>query len=248
MWPNLQRWRGIVLVAAAIVATLWLAINNQLILYIHPRYIIFTVIMAVIALGLVVASFVLKAQHDHDEPLSRSQRIISGAAVVIAIAIAGAMIVIPPATLTSATVSQRDINSSGVGEEVQSVADAENASEGAFATFTVLDWASLLRQTSDTAFYADKPVDVTGFITEDADDPDNVFYVSRFVITCCAVDAQPVGVPVYMPGWRDEMALDDWVQLTGQFVANPSTSSAQQIALAPESVTPVGEPSEPYLF
>ncbi|HEV7950854.1 MAG TPA: TIGR03943 family protein, partial [Glaciihabitans sp.] len=61
-------------------------------------------------------------------------------------------------------------------------------------------------------------------------------------------DAQPVGVPVYMPGWRDEMALDDWVQLTGQFVANPSTSSAQQIALAPESVTPVGEPSEPYLF
>ncbi|HEV7949157.1 MAG TPA: TIGR03943 family protein, partial [Glaciihabitans sp.] len=125
---------------------------------------------------------------------------------------------------------------------------AENASEGAFATFTVLDWASLLRQTSDTAFYADKPVDVTGFITEDADDPDNVFYVSRFVITCCAVDAQPVGVPVYMPGWRDEMALDDWVQLTGQFVANPSTSSAQQIALAPESVTPVGEPSEPYLF
>jgi putative membrane protein len=226
----------------------WLGINNQLILYIHPRYIVFTLIMAALALVLVVASFVMRAPHSHDEPYTRTQNLVANTAAVLALAIAVAMIVVPPATLTSATVAQRSINSSGVGEEVQSVADADNASAGAFASFTVLDWASLLRQTSDTGFYADKPASVVGFITEDADDPDNVFYASRFVITCCAVDAQPVGVPVYMPGWKDEHALDDWVEISGGFVANPSSSSAQQIALLPDVVTPVGEPSEPYLF
>jgi len=204
--------------------------------------------MAALALVLVVASFLLRAPHSHDEPQTRTQNLVANTAAVLALAVAVAMIVIPPATLTSATVAQRSINSSGVGEEVQSVADADNASAGAFASFTVLDWASLLRQTSDTSFYASKPASVVGFITADEDDPTNVFYVSRFVITCCAVDAQPVGVPVYMPGWSDEYALDDWVEISGGFVANPSSSSAQQIALLPDVVTPVGEPSEPYLF
>ena len=230
------------------MATIWLGLNNQLILYIHPRYIVFTLIMAALALILVIASFMLRAPHTHEQPNTRRQNLVANTAAVLALIVAVAMVVIPPATLTSATVAQRSINSSGVGAEVQSVADADSAAEGAFATFTVLDWASLLRQTSDTSFYADKPASVVGFITEDADDPTNVFYVSRFVVTCCAVDAQPVGVPVYLPGWQDDHKLDDWVEISGGFVANPSSSSAQQIALVPDVVTPVGEPSEPYLF
>jgi len=248
LWRSFQRWRGVVLVVAAIVATAWLAVNNQLILYIHPRYVVFTVTMAALALVLVIASFLTRPNHSHDEPQSTLQKSVSISAGILAVAVAGAMIIIPPATLTSATVAQRDINSSAIGAEAQSVDDAAEASDDAFAAFTVLEWSSLLRQTSDTSFYANKPVDVTGFITSDADDPTNVFYVSRFVITCCAVDAQPIGVPVYLPDWQSQYELDDWVQVTGEFLANPSSSSAQQIALAPAVVTPVGEPAEPYLF
>jgi putative membrane protein len=250
MWHNLSRWRGVVLITLALVATLWLAGNDRLTLYIHPRYVVFTVVMAVIALVLVVASTLLRPGHSHDddEPPRRSRTIASVVAGVLAIAVALAMIIIPPATLTSATVAQREINSSGVGVEVQSVADAEGSTDAAFAAFTVLDWASLLRQTTDTTFYASKPVDVVGFITEDAADPDNVFYASRFIITCCAVDAQPVGVPVYLPGWKDQFELDEWVAVTGEFATNPSQSSEQPIALVPDEVAPTGEPAEPYLF
>ena len=60
MWHNLSRWRGIVLITLALVATLWLAGTERLTLYIHPRYVIFTVLMAVIALVLVLASFLLR--------------------------------------------------------------------------------------------------------------------------------------------------------------------------------------------
>ena len=234
--------------AAAVVATLWLAATNQLILYIHPRYVVFTVIMAVIALAVVVASVAVRSGHEHDEPETPRQKVLSIAAIGLSLVVALGLIVVPPATLTSATVAQRDINSAGVGADVTSLDEATDGPASAFAEFTVLDWASLLRQTTDLAFYADKPVDIVGFVSPDPDDPDNVFYVSRFVITCCAVDAQPVGVAVYSPGWHDTMDVDDWVEVTGGFAVNPSSSSTQTIAVVPTAITPIEEPDAPYLF
>ena len=113
---------------------------------------------------------------------------------------------------------------------------------------TVLDWSSLLRQTTDASFYSDKPANVVGFITTDTGDPQNVFSVSRFVITCCAVDAQLVGVPVYLPNWQNTFATDQWVKVSGSFETNPSTKSQQSIALVPNTTTRVDQPSEPYLY
>jgi putative membrane protein len=162
---------------------------------------------------------------------------------VLAGLVAAVLVVVPPATLTSSTAIQRDISSSGAGIGSQSVDTAPSASDH----FSVLDWASLLNQTNDPAFYRDRSADVTGFVTASPDDP-NVFYVSRFVITCCAVDAQPVGVPVYDPSWRDSLEPDDWVRVTGDFGSNPSTVSNAPIALTPESVTAIEEPDDPYLF
>lgn len=248
MWLKLQRWRGVILVAIASVATVVLAFGNQLVLYIHPRYIVFTVVLIVIALGFAVASVLSGRGDDEEEPPRGWSKVLSAAAIVVAGALAIGMLALPPATLTSATAEQRDINSSTIGADAQNVESASSAPTGASASFTVVDWASLLRQTNDLDFYEGKPVDVVGFITPDADDPDNVFYVSRFFVTCCAVDAQPAGVPVYLPGWRDSLNADDWVQVTGEFSTNPSSSSAQALAIDPLAVTPVEQPSEPYLF
>ena len=238
------------LVATAVVATLWLAASNQLILYIHPRYVVFTVIMAVIALGVIVASVIAKPAHEHDDPDSPRQKVVSIAALATSLVLGIGLVAVPPAVLTSSTVAQRDINSAGVGADVTSVDDAAAGPDSASADFTVLDWASLLRQTSDLAFYDAKPVDIVGFVTEDPDDPQNVFYVSRFVITCCAVDAQPVGVPVYAPDWRETYSPDDWVEVTGTFGANPSNKSTQPIAVQPgdAGISAIDEPGDPYLF
>jgi len=242
------RFAGLILALTVVVATLWLGATGQLVLYIHPRYVVFTMIMAALALVIGVASFAIPRGHEHDAAANRTSRIISVGALALSAVIAAALVIVPPATLTSATVNTREINSTGVGVEVQSVENATSESSAAFAKFTVRDWASLLAQTSDTAFYSGKPVDVAGFITADETDPTNVFYVSRFVITCCAVDAQPVGVPVYAPNWADDYELDSWVRVTGSFVANPSSASEQPIALEPDTVEPIGTPDEPYLF
>jgi len=251
--PRFTRWQGIALCVAALVSTVWLAVTNQLILYIHPRYIVFTVIMTVLGLVLVVASFGRSPDREHDqehgEPTpSGYRRAITVAGTVLTLVVAIALVIVPPATLTTATADQRVINSTQVGSGTKTVDSAASAPAGAFARFTVLDWSSLLRQTTDASFYRDKAANVVGFITRDADDPQNVFYVSRFVITCCAVDAQPVGVPVFLPNWQNRFAADHWVKVSGSFESNPSTKSQQSIALVPTATTKVDQPSEPYLY
>ncbi|MCU1508287.1 MAG: hypothetical protein QOI02_1601 [Actinomycetota bacterium] len=245
-----RRWSGIALIAVPVVATVWLGLTDQLILYIHPRYVVFTLIMGLIALVLIVSSFVQRPDddHDHQEPRGRLRGILAGTGGVVVVVLAVAMLAIPPATLSSATVAQRDINGSALGNNRKSIAQASSASASASAKFTVLDWSSLLRQTSDPAFYANKPADVVGFISPDPDDPANVFYVSRFVITCCAVDAQPVGVPVYLPNWTGTFKKDQWVRVTGAFATNPSSTSRQQLALGVDAIAAVPKPKAPYLY
>jgi len=246
------------LCVAALISTVWLALTNQLILYIHPRYIVFTVIMAALGLGLVIASFWRAPGHDHEDghdhegapqaPVRGYRKLLSVAATVLTLVVAVGLVVVPPATLTTATADQRVINSTQVGSGTKTINSAASAPAGAFARFTVLDWSSLLRQTTDASFYRDKAANVVGFITKDPDDPQNMFYVSRFVITCCAVDAQPVGVPVYLPEWQNSFAADHWVRVTGSFETNPSKKSQQAIALVPTATTKVDQPSEPYLY
>jgi putative membrane protein len=250
MWPSFRRWQGVILCVAALVATVWLGATNQLILYIHPRYIVFTVIMAVLGLALVIGSFVARHDHDHedDDKPKRLGAVLSIAATVLTLALAVGLIVVPPATLTTATADQRVVNSGSLLTGGTSVAAAASVPTGASAKFTVADWASLLRQTSDETFYRNKAADVIGFVSVDKDDPDNVFYVTRFVITCCAVDAQPVAVPVYLPNWKNGFATGAWVHVIGSFDTDPSTTSKQPITLLPTKTTKTDQPSDPYLY
>lgn len=259
---QLRRWRGVLLVAVVSIATIWFSIGGRLDYYVHPRYLVFSVIMAAIALALCVARAVMIARqpaathqdHDHDAedddppPTSRGQALLSVLALIIAAAFALGMILLPPATLSSATALQRDLTGGSTVAGGSSLSTAQSSSNAAFAKFSVLDWSSLLHQTSDVSFYAGKPADVEGFITPSPTDGPNMFYLTRFVITCCAVDAQPVGVPIYLPGWRDSYKSDEWLSIAGGFGANRSTSSADPIALIPSGVKKISAPDDPYLY
>ncbi|MBD8610761.1 TIGR03943 family protein [Frigoribacterium sp. CFBP 13729] len=262
------------------ISTLWLSATGQLVLYIHPRYVVFTVIMIAIGMVLSLGVLVLAPSsrdgsgdeadghghdgHHHDAhadelraPAERPRRrrrgraaartaaVAAGALVTTAVAVS--LVVLPPATLTSATAGQRDVNSSTASLAGTSVEDAASADADAYAAFSVLDWAGLLRQTSDLSFFEGKTADVVGFVVPAGDDPD-VFYVSRFVVTCCAVDAQPVGVPVHLVDWRSQVSADDWLDVSGGFQTNPSRTSSDPIALVPDELEKVGQPSDPYLY
>ncbi len=249
VWAGVIRWRGVGLIGVAIVVTLWLGITNQLILYINPRYVVFTVIMAVLALVLLGSSFVVRAAHSHeDDPPSRAGKVTTVLGGALTLVLAVGMLVIPPATLSSATAIQRDVSSSTVASNSETASAAASGSTATYEKFTVEDWSSLLQQTSSPAFYVGKPADVLGFITPDSQDPANLFYLTRFVITCCAVDAQPVAVPVYLPGWQSKYKSNSWLTVQGGFVSDPSRKSSAKIALVPSKIAAVSAPSNPYLY
>ena len=242
-----ERWQGVVLSLVVVVATLWLALSGQLGLYIHPRYFVFTIAMAVIGLVLVGAGFARRPGF----AVARTGRVettLTGVGIVLLLVMGGAMVVIPPTTLSSATATQREVNSGGLGTED----DAEQAQKligiGDFEQLSVREWVSLLAQSSDPALYADKTAQIIGFVTPDAGDPENVFYVARFVVTCCAVDAQPIGVPVYLPNWQMKYDVDDWVQVTGRFDLNVSAAASDALAITPVEILPVEQPKDPYVY
>jgi uncharacterized repeat protein (TIGR03943 family) len=257
----LGRWRGILLSLIGIVAIVWLAATGQLGLYIHPRYFEFTVIMAVLAGVMVLAAFAIvpgagdadhDPAHDHSHHDSapdaprRGRDLAWGAAAALVVgATAVALLVVPPSTLTTATVDQRDLNASAAVTDTGATDDLIGSDTSGF---TIKDWASLLRQGAGEDYFAGRTATLTGFVTPDPDSPDDTFYVARFVVTCCAVDAQPVGVPVHLPGWKDGYAVDSWVSVSGAFGANPVSAGDQAIVFLPDTVEAVPQPAEPYVY
>ncbi|MCF8549885.1 MAG: TIGR03943 family protein [Pontimonas sp.] len=255
MWRRFLEWRGVVAIAVLAVVSLWLGAEGRLGFYIHPRYNLFTIAMASIAIVLLVIAVVTKraGDHDHDHSHSegrrgpRQRRLARGetASLGFVVAVVAAVLVLPPATLSSATADNRSSNA------VEALGTPEGLDGGAgleiYETLTVRDWASLLSQNQNPSYYRGKPVNTVGIVTSSEGSPD-VFLLTRFVVTCCAVDAQPVSIPVYMPGWQDEVAVDSWVRIEGGFQPAPSGVSSAPVVIVPLSITDEEVPNEPYLF
>ena len=248
----LSHWRGVLLSLVGIVAILWLAATDQLGLYIHPRYFVFTVIMSVLAMVLIILAFSYLPSHvnetsepdSHSKP-PRSAGVWVFANVLLLAGTATALLVLPPTMLTAATVAQRDINGSASSSADSDAVILVGADDSALS---VKDWAGILRQGADEISLAGKTPTLIGFVTPDPDDPTNVFYVARFVITCCAVDAQPIGVPVYLPGWQDQFEVEDWVSVTGAFISNPSIEGFNSVVLSPSDISVTDQPAQPYVY
>jgi putative membrane protein len=272
---NLQYWRGVALIGSisGLILVFWL--SGQLSFFIHPRYNLFTVVMTSIAVVLSVMALVISSKvrqqpaahmleqgghdsahdHDHDEdenagvdvPTNTLGRVTAVAAAVVSGVALIALVVLPPATLSTVTVENRAINQAALGDIQGAFASAQTGEEATFLAFTVREWAGILRQTQDPAFFQGKPVDVVGFVVADRDNP-GTFFVTRFVVSCCAVDAQPVGVPVYEPGFEQQFAPETWVRVVGEFVINPDPSSSHPLVLRAFEIIPTEQPRDPYLF
>jgi len=251
----LKYWRGILLAGVGAVATIWLALSGQLGLYIHPRYFAFTAIMAVIALVFVVVALVLPRQrddgrdHDRDHDAHGDERenarrapwrgrLAVARSAVIVVATTAALIALPPAALSTSLADGRELNAAGVvGENAIELARADPAS------FTVKDWAVLIADGASGSVLQEARPQVVGFVIADPETPETSFAIARYVMTCCAVDAQPVGIRVELPGWQERFSDGAWVEVGGRFA-----ETDEGWVLRAESVEPVEQPAEPYVY
>ncbi len=218
-------------IALSATYILQLAINNRLIFYIHPRYIIFTITLSIICLAIALADYTI------NKPLSEKVLKLSNLPILIILLVA---LFLPAQSLTSSTVSQRSID--GINTATQS--NTTNLFAQSSRALSIQDWTRLLATNKDISFYSNKTPQISGFVY-DARLGGDTLQLSRFVVTCCAVDAQPLGIPIYIENWEEKYSQDQWLEVTGTFEER-ETTNGKQIVIIPGEVKEIEEPENPY--
>lgn len=221
--------------------------NNQLLWYINLRFIVLTqigiVFLAILAQRLFTEARKLRAQsvdeehvHDHDhQPVSANLWIM-----FIPLLIG---VLIPARPLDASAVSTKGLTTT-------SPLISSDASSRLFETESeqrnILDWVKLFNFEQDLNPYIGQQSSVVGFVYFDDRLADGQFFVSRFILSCCAADGYAVGMVVEWPE-AASLEQDMWVQVKGP-VDVISLEGTTSPLIRAEAVELVPQPDQPYLY
>lgn len=224
--------------------------DSKLRFYIHPRYELFTFGSAIMAAIIATAAIGLTLREVHLQGKKKKlnwrkelkQHSFWAKLALVALPLLIGLL-LPVKPLSSSTANQRDL-------DLNSLAGRELSSVDIFATdtkkYTLGEWVIALNTEPDLEDYAGKEVAVDGFIYAQEGLPNNQFLLSRFAITCCAVDASPVGLVVRYD-WRGKYKQDDWLKINGRFAIDEATGT-QMLVIVPEDVNKISVPDNPYVY
>jgi putative membrane protein len=233
------------------------ALTGELALLIHPNFFALSagagVLLFLLGLGKLIQMF--QPQVSGGESVQHMTLLPKnvGSSLLIVVAIAG--FIFPPTILASQTAIQRGLTEELPLTRSQPESFRANTSP---EERTLLDWIRLLNVYPEPDAYAGDPVQIQGFVTHLPQLPDNYMMVSRFVLTCCAVDAYPVGLPVRLEGTRDDFPPDSWVEVSGEMATeilelnleDPSNAPLpqRQLVIHADAVEPIPTPRNPYEY
>ena len=225
---------GLLLALISSVAICWLGLTGRLNLYIHPRYNVFTIVMAGLAAIATVAAWAVRGRRGGGGGRS-------WAAVVAAAAMVVALLIVPPSTLTASSAQQRSPNS-GPEADTTALAGADPSS------FRFRDWAVLVANPNSAATYAGQQVKLTGFVAPTGDKRSDMFYLAKFVVTCCTVDARPAVLPVIKADWAKSYKADQWLEVTGRLMPVEDAPGGAVLVIRPTGIRSVPAPEIPYEY
>ncbi len=111
---------------------------------------------------------------------------------------------------------------------------------------TIIDWIRLINVYPEPDAYEGEAVAVSGFVIHPEEWSADHLMVARFVLTCCAADAYPVGLPVQLPAGKT-YPVDSWIEVTGQMTTE-TLDGRRQLAIAPTAIKAIEEPRNPYQY
>jgi uncharacterized repeat protein (TIGR03943 family) len=223
------------------------AVNGQITWYINARFIPLTLfgILFLAILAQTVFTEVRRSrqqdgneEHDHHHENEHSS---AGLWIMLIPLLIG--VLIPPRPLDSSAFTSKGLNSNTPLVSADSSAKLfETESEER----NILDWLKLFTYNEDVVQFTDQKASVIGFVYFDESLGENQFYISRFVVSCCAADGFAIAIPVQ---WNDLAALeqDSWVQVKGTIEPIIIDESNVPLLIA-ESIQSVPIPEQPYLF
>jgi len=163
-------------------------------------------------------------------------------ALLLTAAILG--LLVTPRVFTSQTALDR-----GVAEAALTSRSQPQAFRGASdpGERTLIEWVRTLNVYPEPDAYTGQKVKVQGFVVHSPNLPSQYLLVSRFIITCCAADAYPVGLPVKLDGSRDAYPPDTWLEIEGQMITE-NLNGKRQLTIDASSIQKIPEPDNPYYY
>ena len=171
---------------------------------------------------------------------------LAGAVLAVPVLLA----LIPPRPLGTDAMATRALQIGSVPATASLGVTSDMALATSDAPRTVLDWLVMFDQDSvgggDLSRFVGESARVRGFVYRDERFPAGTFMVSRFLLSCCAADAAPIGLAVR---WPDADFLDDdaWVWVDGEFSVETFLDERMPVLVAGE-VTSADQPPQPYLY
>lgn len=224
------------LVASFGAYLLYVVASGAIYFYIHPIYVVPTVATGLVLLAAAAIGFPGWGETTgHAGP---SRVAVALAAVPLAVGV-----LLPAKPLGLSAAAQRGVDATPLGR----IEDLpEFRVDRRPETYTIKDWVRTLAADPEPERQTGKPVRLTGFVYRDDRLPDDWFLVARFVVQCCAVDAQPIGLPVRLPAEEIPRA-GAWVAVAGTW-AVVEVRGERRAVIVPTAVTPTERPGQPYLY
>ena len=112
---------------------------------------------------------------------------------------------------------------------------------------SLVEWIRTLSVYPEPDAYTDQKVNVIGFAIHPPELSPEYLVVGRFILTCCAADAYPIGLPVKLSEKRDAYPPDTWLQIEGQMMTETFRGD-RQLVIRADKITQVDPPQNPYEY
>ncbi len=222
-------------------------VTGQLRLLIHPNYtgLVWATSIILLVLGSIKGLELIRKKksvsYQELEHTTLIPPILSSLILIVAVVLG---FLISPQVLSSQTALARGVSESSLMTRTQpeifrTFSKPENRS--------LLDWVRTLNAYPEPDAYQGQLAKISGFVIHPPQLPTNYLLLSRFIITCCAVDAYPVGIPVKLSNSNKAYPSDSWLEVQGEMQPD-NLNNRRQLVLVPKSIKTIPTPSDPYNF
>lgn len=224
------------------------AVNGQLTWYINARFVpltIFGMIFLAILAQTIFTEIRRSRKHEMEHPDHHHEHDHAPSAANLWVMLVPLAIglLIPARPLDSSAFSTKGFNTSAPLVNSDSSASIfETESE----ELNILQWLKIFNYQDDVTEFIGQKASVVGFVYFDDQLETDQFFVSRFVVSCCAADSFAIAMPVR---WEKspELKQDAWVVVRGS-IESIELEGRRTPMIVAESVEATDIPAQPYLF
>ena len=237
-------WLDVLAIMAWGILLLKYWLNGKLALLIHPDYFWLVIVTSIALLTISgLKGYSLLRRRRTTAPLAHITLLPPGLSGGLLLATAILGLVVTPRVFASQTAIQRGVTDSITltRSQPQAFHSSRRPEER-----SLIDWVRTLTVYPEPDAYTGQKVKVQGFVIHPPELPKDYLLLSRFVITCCAADAYPVGLPVKLPQ-QQAYPADIWLEVEGQ-MDTEDLAGKRQLTINARSITQIPEPQNPYAY